>query len=59
MSDHVAERRAYERYALILIAQVIEISSGTELVARTSDISRLGCYVDTLNPLPVRSAVRP
>jgi PilZ domain len=34
------------------------VRTGTRIQARTSDLSRQGCYVDTLNPLPVGSMVR-
>ena len=37
---------------MVLAAQVFE------LTARTSDISRTGCYIDTLNPTPTGTKVR-
>ncbi|HUI74559.1 MAG TPA: PilZ domain-containing protein [Candidatus Acidoferrum sp.] len=58
MPDVMAERRAAPRYALIVVAEVTELSSGARLTARTSDVSRTGCYVDTLNPIPSGTPVR-
>lgn len=58
MPDVMADRRAAPRYPSILVAEVIERSTGTRLYARTSDVSRTGCYVDTLNPMPSGTAVR-
>ena len=58
MSEVTAERRAAPRYPLILAAEVVETTSGATLNARSSDVSRTGCYIDTLNPVPVGSQVR-
>ncbi len=44
------ERRAAPRYPLIFAAEVTEVLSGAKLAARTADVSRTGCYIDTLNP---------
>lgn len=51
-------RRNAERRPLILVAEVTEIDSGARLSARTSDVSRTGCYIDTLNPNPTGTVVR-
>ena len=48
----MAERRAAPRYPLILSADVVDLTSGAKLSARTADLSRTGCYIDTLNPIP-------
>jgi hypothetical protein len=58
MPDVIADRRDAPRYPLILIAEVTDIASGARAMARTSDISRNGCYVDTLNPNPKGSQIR-
>jgi Ribonuclease G/E len=42
----------------VLAAEVVELSRGAKLAARTSDISRSGCYIDTLNPVPRGSRIR-
>lgn len=57
MSDTMPERRLAPRFPIILAAEVTELPSNTRLVARTSDVSRVGCYIDTLNPSPVGTPV--
>jgi hypothetical protein len=51
------ERRRSPRYPFIETAEVTQPDSGTVLVARTSDISPDGCYLDTINPLPPNTIV--
>ena len=58
MPEVTAERRSAPRHAMVLAAEVIELPRGTKLNARTADISKTGCYVDTLNPIPQGSEVR-
>ncbi len=58
MPEMSADRRAAPRYPIILVAEVTEIPSGTILNARTSDMSRSGCYIDTLNPIPAGTPIR-
>ena len=48
---YVVERKS-PRFPFIASAQVIETRTEARLQARTSDISRDGCYLDMLNPLP-------
>jgi hypothetical protein len=50
--DVMADRRVATRYPLILIAEITEIVSGTKTMARTADVSRTGCYLDTRRPAP-------
>ena len=52
MADAFKERRAAPRYPLILIAEVTDRLSSAKFTARTSEVSRSGCYLDMLNPLP-------
>jgi hypothetical protein len=52
------ERRSAGRKQLILSVEVVEVHSGARVSARTSDVSRTGCYVDTLNPVPTGTVVR-
>jgi Ribonuclease G/E len=42
----------------VLAADVVELPRGARLSARTADISRTGCYIDTLNPVPQGSRIR-
>lgn len=58
MPDVTVERRSAPRRPLVLAAEVVELPRGAQLSARTSDVSRTGCYVDTLNPIPCGSRVR-
>jgi len=52
MADGTTDRRSAPRYALILSAEVADKASLAKLAGRTADISRTGCYIDTLNPIP-------
>ena len=52
------DRRRATRYSLVVTAEVIEASSGKKLTGRTSDVSRTGGFVDSLDPFPEGSAVR-
>jgi len=58
MPDVMSNRRNSPRFALILVAILTEVESDTRLSARTSDVSRTGCYIDTLNPIPQGTLVR-
>lgn len=58
MPDVTVERRSAPRYPMVLSADVVELPRGARLSARTSDISLSGCYIDTLNPIPVGSEIR-
>jgi hypothetical protein len=48
----MSDRRVAPRYPLILLAEVTDRLSSSKFTARTSDVSRSGCYIDMLNPLP-------
>jgi len=52
------EHRINRRYLMTTTAEVVELASGSRIRTRTMDVSRGGCFVDTLLPLPVRSRVR-
>jgi hypothetical protein len=58
MSNFMADRRDWPRYALTLVAEVSEPLNATVLNARSSDVSRSGCYIDTLSPLPVQTQIK-
>jgi len=47
-----ADRRRTPRYPFVATAEIVEISSGTRMYARVSDLSLYGCYLDMSNPLP-------
>jgi PilZ domain len=51
------DRRTVARYPLIATVEILESSSQMRFSGRISEISRKGCYVDVLNPLPVGTAI--
>jgi len=53
-----AERRTHPRYPCTAAAEIVDAASGARINGRTSDIGRGGCYVDTINPFPVGTAVK-
>jgi hypothetical protein len=52
------ERRCATRSPFIAPVELVEMRTGSCIQARSSDLSLQGCYIDTLNPLPVGAAVR-
>ena len=46
------ERRRTPRVPFVASAELMEVSTGIRLNAQVSELSLLGCYVDTVNPLP-------
>ena len=58
MPDAMTDRRVAPRYPLVLLAEVTDQLSSTKFTARTSDVSRMGCYIDMLSPLPRGTQVR-
>jgi len=57
-ADVLVDRRSAPRVAMVLGAEIVELPRGARLNARSADISRSGCYIDTLNPIPSGSRVR-
>jgi hypothetical protein len=52
------ELRRASRYSLTAVAEIVDLTTGTRVSAQTSDLSLLGCYVDTLNPLPSGTQIK-
>jgi PilZ domain-containing protein len=52
------ERRLTPRYSFIASAEVVDEQSGASIAARISELSLQGCYLDMVNPLPMRTNVR-
>jgi hypothetical protein len=52
------QHRTVPRYTFIASAELVEPSSGVRMTGRISEISRKGCYVDLLNPLPVGTPIQ-
>jgi hypothetical protein len=50
--------RKAPRFPFVASVEVIELHTDTRLKGRTSDLSRQGCYVDTLNPMPNGTTLR-
>jgi hypothetical protein len=56
-SERKEERRRTERFPFVANAEVGESISDTRIKARVSEISKYGCYLDMINPLPVGKLV--
>jgi hypothetical protein len=52
------ERRRAPRYQLIAEAEIVEPRSRQRYKARTSDVSLLGCFLNTSNSLPAGTAIQ-
>ncbi len=52
------ERRRGPRYPFIAAMEITEVLTNTVVRARTSELSFYGCYVDTMNPLPLDTMVQ-
>ena len=52
------ERRCASRSPFVAPIELIDMRAGSCIQARVSDLSLRGCYVDTLNPLPIGAAIR-
>src|SRR2546422_9130392 len=52
-----AERRSVPGYRFMARAMFTELSSGTRLAARTSELGLNGCYIDTLELFPIGTLV--
>jgi hypothetical protein len=50
--------RANARFSFIAEAEVAEVGKGQRFVARVSELSLRGCYVDTVNPFPDGTELR-
>jgi len=52
------ERRKHTRYPFTVTVEAVESKSQTRIQGRTSDLSRGGCYVDTISSFPAGSVVK-
>ena len=52
-----AKERAVKRCPFVASVEVLELSTGTKLVGRTSEIGLGGCYVDALTPFGIGTPV--
>jgi hypothetical protein len=53
-----SENRRSPRFAFYASAEITELQTQTRLTARTSELSRHGCYMDMVNPLPIGTTVK-
>ena len=51
------ELRRATRYPIVASVEIRELRTNIRVSARTSDLSTIGCYVDTLNPLSAGTEV--
>jgi hypothetical protein len=53
----VSEQRRSPRYPFYASAEITELQTRTKITARTSELSRHGCYMDMMNPFPLGTNV--
>jgi hypothetical protein len=53
-----AERRRAPRYQLVAEAEIVELRSHAKLSARTSDVSLVGCFMNSARSFPQGTMVR-
>lgn len=53
----ISERRSHPRSPFVATVEMSDLKTGAMSHARTADISLSGCYIDTLNPLPLGSLI--
>jgi hypothetical protein len=51
------EQRAVPRYPFVATTELTDSASAIQLSGRVTEISRQGCYVDTLNALPAGTSL--
>lgn len=52
------QQRAVPRYTFVATTELTDSASAMKLSGRVTEISRKGCYVDILNPLPVGTSLK-
>jgi hypothetical protein len=53
-----SEGRRSPRFPFYASARITELQTQTGITARTSELSRHGCYMDMVNPLPLGTIVK-
>lgn len=53
-----SDRREVPRYPFVASAEETDMSTGTRLSARVSELSLRRCYLDILNPFPKGTEIR-
>jgi len=54
----MTELRRVPRFPLVAPVEILEMRTGTHMMAQVSELNLFGCYIDTLNPLPPRTNVQ-
>jgi hypothetical protein len=52
------DRRTYSRYHFCGAAEALDANHRTRMNARTTDIGKGGCYIDTFSPFPLKTPVK-
>jgi hypothetical protein len=52
------DRRTFPRHHFTAAAEALDAQHRTRMNARTSDLSKGGCYVDTFSPFPLKTGVK-
>jgi hypothetical protein len=53
-----SDLRRSPRYPFYASAEITELQTKTSFSARTSELSRHGCYMDMMNPFPLATSVK-
>jgi hypothetical protein len=53
-----ATQRAHPRYQFTATAEALDAQHRLRMNARTSDLGKGGCYVDTFSPFPMKAGVK-
>jgi PilZ domain-containing protein len=53
-----AVRRANPRFAFVAEAEMVKLRDGLRIVGRIAELSSRGCYVDTVDPVPIGTPLR-
>jgi hypothetical protein len=53
VSPTCSTQRTVPRYTCVAVTEIVESTSQTCIEGKIREISRKGCYVDSLNPFPV------
>ncbi len=58
VSTSYSRARTVPRYTFVAVAEVTDTTNQTCRVVRIAELSRNGCFVDTLNPLPLGTPLK-
>jgi hypothetical protein len=57
LKPEASDRRVFRRYPMNVIFEAVDQRSKTRIQGRTSDLSRGGCFVDSISTFPVGSVL--